>query len=115
MLTAGDLTKGERLLLERRRAGEPLEAAAARHGVTLYRYRLWERDEDDGAPRVPVGRVEYHEAARLMRGRVGASVRELAELVGCSPYWLTRMEAGEAPVDRLRDFWSRAARKGPRG
>jgi len=107
MLTAAQLTNGERLALERRRAGETKAGAAKRHGVSLYCYTAWEDDEDEAAPRVAVGRVAFYEGSRILRRRAGRSVADMAAAVGVSPYWLSRMEAGEAPDDRLREFWTR--------
>lgn len=105
VLTASKLTAGERLLLERRRAQETKAQAAARHGVTLYRYELWEAGKDDQAPRVPVGALEFREASLVMRLRAGAGVAQFAEVLGVSSEWVRRMERGEVSDEALRTFW----------
>lgn len=117
MLTAKDLTKGERLLLERRRAEETKPEAAARHGVSFYRYDRWERDIDNEAPRVAVGVLEFREVSLIRGQRAGASVRDFAELVGVSPWWLTQIETGQVSDERIRSFWAefdaKPSRKSP--
>lgn len=105
MLTAGKLTRAERLLLQRRRRGLTKAEAAERHGVSLYRYERWEAGETLGAPLVGVGRLAFREASLIMRLRAGVGLGAFAGLLGCSGHWVTRMEAGEAPDDRLRAFW----------
>jgi len=104
MLTAQDLTNGERLLLCRRRASMTKTEAARRRSVTLYRYNLWERDEDD-APPCPVGRVAFFEQSLIVRLRAGVSVADFAAVLEVSPWWLRQMETGEASDVRLREWW----------
>ncbi len=104
MMKLNDLTIGERLLLERRRNGESQCLAAMRHGVSRYRYRLWEADKDDG-PIVPLRALRVYEACLVLRRRNGAHLYEIAAEAGISRWWLCQMEYGLAPPDRLVAFW----------
>ena len=108
-MKASDLENHERLLLSRRRKGESQPAAATRLGVTLYRYRQMEAGN---APckRLPVGQLRPHEECFLLRRRAGMEVGQIAELIGCSNWWLIRMEKGRERPDDLVAFW-----KSPRG
>tara|TARA_R110000851_G_scaffold120002_1_gene248069 strand:- start:9403 stop:9732 length:330 start_codon:yes stop_codon:yes gene_type:complete len=107
MLRATELTAGERLLISRRRSEQTIADAAAYHATTEYRYRRWERDEEKG-PDMRTGRLKFHEQSVIMRRRANASVAEFARLLDVSPWWLRQMETGEAPDDRLRDYWTAA-------
>ena len=111
MITAKELTNGERLLMQRRREGLTLEGAAAACGVTLYRYNRWERDEEEG-PRVAVGRLAFRVVSFILRRRAGASAADFARLLGVTAWWLRQMESGEASDDRLRSYWESARSAG---
>lgn len=104
MIQTRDLTRGERLLIVRRREGSTAADCAAGCGVSLYRYKRWERDQEDG-PACAVGRLAAHEGALVLRRRAGLSVAELAAAVGVSAYWLSLMERGQAPASRLEAYW----------
>lgn len=105
MLNASELSSGEKLLIVRRRKGRTVAQAAKASKTTLYRYVRWERDQEPG-PAVAVGRLEFHEKAFLLRRRGGHSVAAFAKRLGVSAWWLSQMEAGEAPDMRLRDHWT---------
>lgn len=105
MLTTRDLTDAERLVVFRRRKGQTKAQAAKRCGVTLYRYSAWESGESEPDRKVSVGKLEQFEALHALRRRAGASVADMAKAVGVSNWWLTQIEAGAAPVERLLDFW----------
>tara|TARA_R110000851_G_scaffold268071_2_gene420704 strand:+ start:35574 stop:35906 length:333 start_codon:yes stop_codon:yes gene_type:complete len=107
MLSAKDLTSGERLLITRRRDGMTKAECAEGCGVTLYRYNRWEADREEGIT-ARTGRLAFHEQSFLLRRRAKASVADFAALVGVSPWWLRQMEIGEAPDDRLRAYWDAA-------
>jgi len=107
MLSAKELTPGERLLIVRRREGTTKADCASGCGVTLYRYNRWESDDEVG-PTAKTGRLAFHEQSMLLRRRAGVSVADFAKLVGVSPWWLRQMEIGEAPDDRLRAYWADA-------
>ena len=111
MLRAQDLTAAERLLIERRRAGETKEEAAAAYGVSAYRYNRWEAGHDvDTAPAPALGRLAFFEGSFLQRRRDGVSLAEFAELVGVSRWWLTQMEVGAVADDRLREHRAKDGR-----
>lgn len=122
LLKIADLSPGERFLLERRRLREGQGEAAARHGVSRWRYRRWELGREDG-PAVELGKLEPHEACFVIRTRSGVSVQDLAEAMGISRWWLIQMEYGDKPADRLVEVMkaprrlsvlAKGARKAPR-
>lgn len=104
-ITATDLTNGERLVIHRRRQDWTQRQAAESHGVTLYRYRKWEKDED-GPPKIGVGRLEPFEVCFLLRRREEIPAAELARALGISRWWLTQMETGRAPAESLVEYWA---------
>ena len=101
------LTAGERLRIRRRRLGETQRQAADRHGVSLARYSLWERDlwPATGIPKVSLGRLEPHERCLLYRLRAGTPQWKIAEDLGRCRYWVNKMERGEEPCDELIAYW----------
>ena len=108
MLNTRDLTPGERLILDRRREGMTKAATAAAYGVTLYRYSQWEAGTwSEEIPTPSLGRLAVHESSHIQRRRAGLSVVDFAKAIGTSAWWVTRMEAGTAPPDRLVEFWAR--------
>ncbi len=109
MLTARDITTGERLLLDRRRRQETKANAAVRFSVSLYYYARLEMDKSTGAheiPRPALGRVNLHESSFLLRRRAGISVTDFARVAGVSAWWLTKMEHGRESPNRLESFWA---------
>jgi len=106
MLTTSDLTTGERLLIERRRAGQNQTQAAHAYDLSEWRYRQCEADEADLIASPPLGRLQIHEACVIMRRRVGMKRTDLAEQLDISCWWLTQMERGQIPADRLVTYWS---------
>ena len=105
-----DLTKGERLLIDRRRRGESQAEAAERLGLSVYAYRRFEEDVAEG-PTADVEALELGEACYLERRREGLPASWVAERVGVSRWWLTQMERGREDADRLGAWWrSRGAR-----
>lgn len=99
------VTAGEKLLIERRRAGQSQRDRAAVLEVTLYRYRRWEADEERG-PLVDVGALEPHETCHLRRRRAGISLEDMAEVLDVSRWWVCQMEYGRAGADRLVRHWT---------
>ena len=99
-----DLTLAERVLLQRRRAGQSQREAAKAHGVTLYRFRRWETGEEEPA-KVSLGDLRSHEVCFLRRRRAGISVQDLARELDVTPWWLTQMEYGRQGCVRLLDYW----------
>ena len=106
MLATRDLTTGERLLIERRRIGQNQTEAATAYGLSEWQYRQCEEDKSDRIPAPPLGKLQDYEACTLMRRRAGLKRTELARKLGISGWWLTRMERGQIPADRLVEFWS---------
>lgn len=105
-MKTSDLTRGQRLLVDRRRRGETQRVAAARHEVSLYSYRRWELDaEDSDAPTVAIGSLKPHERCHLLRIRRGTSVQDLAADLGVSRWWLIQMEQGKVDATRLVVYW----------
>lgn len=102
-------TKGEALLIERRRLRETQMGAAARYRVTPDKYRDWEADRRDDAPRPQKLRLQPFEICYLKRRRAGKMQKEVASQIGVTRLWLMKMEQGEAPADRLVEFWGATA------
>lgn len=108
-MRASDLTRGERRLIVRRRAGRSQREMAELYDVSLYFYRKMERDERSGPPpdlQMIGGPLTLREKLFLQRRREGLSIREVAESMGVSAWWVTQMERGSAPVDRLARWWN---------
>lgn len=101
-----DLTKGERLIIERRRDEHSQHQAAEAYEVSLYAYRQWEMDEEQSAPMAPIGRLQPFEVCFIQRRRKGMALRDLAMALGLSRWWVTQMEYGRAACDRLIEYWS---------
>lgn len=99
------LTKGERLIVARRRAGEGQGQAARRHGISHTRYSRWERDLDDSAPNVLIGQLQPHERCLLLRRRVGYGQDRVAQEMGVCKEWLRQMEKGVGNCARLVQYW----------
>ena len=102
------MTNGEKLLILRRRVGETQSQAAKRLKATLYTYRRWENDTEK-SPNKNVGRLSDFEQCYVMRRRKEWSLEQMVKKVGVCRWWLCQMEKGEAPVERLVEFWNKAA------
>jgi transcriptional regulator with XRE-family HTH domain len=101
-----NLTKGERLVLDRRRREERQAASAARLGVSLSRYSLWERDKmTERAPLVKIGHLTPAERCLLRRRREGWTQEEVAAKVGVCRWWLNQMEQGKVDCTELLKYW----------
>lgn len=121
------LTTGERFLIARLRQTREWRldvsskhlhhtysqrAHAEKFGISLWQYRRVERDEAVlGKPAPDVHPLEEHERLLLRRVRLRMTRRSLARALGVSVYWVYRMEHGEVPLDRLREYWLAAARR----
>lgn len=100
-------THAERLVIERRRMRKSQGERARIYRVSVYEYRQWE------GGKVPpptcagerVKGLEPHEICFLLRTRAGVSAGDLAKTLGVSRWWLTQMERGEVPIDRLVAGW----------
>lgn len=99
-------TKGESLLLHRRRKNLNQIEAAKEYDVHVDKYRDWEADRrQDDQPSQHLGELKPHEVCFLLRRRAGKTQREVAAALGCTRIWLIQMESGNAPVKRLREHW----------
>lgn len=75
---------------------------------TLYTaYETGEREFRRPVP--PLGSLTPQEQCIIRRRRAGLLQQEVASALGCSRFWVMRMETGEAPVDRLVEFWASRA------
>lgn len=101
-------TRGERLLIQRRRQGLTQRQAAAAYGHTLFGYRKWENDQENETVNVRIGRLSDPEKCFLLRRRKGLTLPQLAAEVGCCRLWLNQMEKGTANPDRLIAYWQSA-------
>ena len=99
------LTKGERLLLKRRRIGWNQTEYARYHAVKFDTYSLWERDLRKDAPVVELGEITQSERYFILRRRSGKTLRWLACKVKCSITWYKKMEKCEVDDSRLKGFW----------
>ena len=103
-------TRGESLLLERRRKAENQLQAAVRYGVHVDTYRAWETDErPEDVPQYNAGHLKPHEVCLLRRRRAGKTQREVAAAIGMTRLWVMKMELGEASIDRLKGYWETQA------
>ena len=108
-LSVGNLTRGERLYLHRKRIGYSQIQMAVDQGVCLSEYRSRELDEEGTkVPYVTLSKVEPHEVYTILRRRAGKSRTELGEELQVSAYWVGQMEAGRAPLKRLQEYWEGA-------
>lgn len=99
-------TRGESLLLWRRREGLNQTQAAAAFEVHVDKYREWEADRSPAdQPRKHLGQLKPHEVCLLKRRRAGITQREVAAEIGCTRLWVIQMENGDAPTERLCEFW----------
>lgn len=109
-MKTSELTKGERLMIRRRRMNLSQSEMANELGVSLYRYRLWEAGEDLAeAPKITLGRIHDFEVCVIQRRRAGVDAKKLAAQLGVSRWWLTQMEYGRGPADRLVTYWKKRA------
>jgi len=109
MLYLSDLSPGEKLQIDRRRAGRSQREAAAKHGVRLYTYRAWEDDRANGSPSVALGRLHPWERCYLLRVRADILLKDAPRKMGFTRWWLCQMEYGRAPTTALLQYWGRRA------
>lgn len=99
-------TRGESLLIWRRRKNLTQAAAAKSYSVTPDRYREWEADKRKiDQPRYSAGKLKPHEVCYLLRRRAGKLQYKFAAELGVTKQWLIQMEDGRANSDRLRAYW----------
>ncbi|HNQ98377.1 MAG TPA: hypothetical protein PKN52_00175 [Trueperaceae bacterium] len=101
----GELTRGERLLIDRRRRGEGQIAAARRLGLTHSMYGKMERDAVDWGMPVEIGELAAHERCLLYRRRAGFTQARVAEELEVCRFWVNQMEQGLVGCDTLLWYW----------
>lgn len=100
-----DLTRGEKLFLDRRRKKLTQRQAAARYSTTLYAYRRWEEDLSR-PPTIKIKGMEPHEHYVIMRVRAGLGLAQMARMMGLSRGYLGLIESGHGSLARLVEYWS---------
>lgn len=105
-----DISRGERLRLDRERMGLSQVQAAKAKNLSLHAYRKLEKNNSSES--VPTDVYEY-EDFRIQRWRVQFSRKKFAKILKLSEYWISEMEFGRVSCDRLRTFWETyAAQRG---
>ena len=107
LIKTSELSKGEKLLIDRRREGSTQSENAKNWDVSLYVYRRWEADITDDIPTVAIGKLSEQEQCFLLRKRKGQTLAATAKELDICRWWLCQMESGEAPIDRLRAYWDK--------
>ena len=106
LLSASDLTRGEKLYLHRKRLGQNQVRRSVDLGVGFAEYRAMEVDNPTALPPYQsIGAMEVRESYMILRRRQGLTKGELADAIGCSSEWLRQMERGQAPIRRLQEYW----------
>lgn len=107
MLTERELTSAERLLLHRRRLGITQHEAAELLRITAWSYRkLEEGSRLPHRPEPTLDNLKEYEACLILRRRANLSRSSVAKSVGVSECWLTQMERGRVPANRLIEYWN---------
>lgn len=103
------IMKSDAIVLWRRRLGWSQTRMAHELGVSMRKLTGWEYREQADSPdyRKALYPLKDHEVAFLYRRHCGVSVNELALDLGCTAYWVTRIERGREPthVGRLLEYW----------
>ena len=106
LLSASDLTRGEKLYLHRKRLGMNQVRRCVDLEVGYAQYRAMEVDSSTTTPPYQsIGPMEERESYMILRRRQGMTKGDLAEAVGCSTEWLRQMESGQASIRRLQEYW----------
>lgn len=102
---------GEALEIMRRRRGETQREAATRLGLSTYAYRRLEAatERPADAPREPRCTLTPGERLRLVRVRAGLPLKDCAEAIGMSRFWIIKIEADRESPEKLEEFWARHA------
>ncbi len=103
----GLLSRGERLIIDRRRRKESQSCAAARLGTSTCIYGRWERDDEDGPSIRSVRPLRIYEQCLLYRRRTDMTQDEVARQLGRSRYWVNQMERGIRPCEELLSYWEK--------
>lgn len=99
-------TKGESLVIWRRRKQLNQIDAARYYAVRPDTYRGWEADRrTHDQESYHAGELKPHETCYLLRRRAGKYQKDIATEMGISRQWVIQMEEGTAPVERLVAYW----------
>ena len=99
-------TRGESLVIWRRRKNLTQIEAAKYYSVHPDIYRDWESDKrSHDQESYHAGELKPHETCYLLRRRAGMYQKDLAAEMGISRLWIIQMEDGTAPVERLVEYW----------
>ena len=106
MLTERGLTSAERLLLHRRRLGITQFEAAQLLNISAWSYRqLEEGSRLPDRPEPTLDNLKDYEVCLILRRRANRTRSSVAKSVKISEQWLTQMERGRVPADRLIEYW----------
>lgn len=99
-----DLTRGEKLFLQRRRDRFSKYEQARILGVTYQIYVLWEEDRRH-PPDTTIHGLTQLEQFVVLRRRAGMTQSSLAQRIGTSRQYLSAMENGHIRPSHLVRFW----------
>lgn len=121
LVSSTDLTRGEWLLLARRRKRWTQADAAKHWSVPVSTYVAWETDQRAATIAPPSRDKSYefplkmYERLFVMRRRSGWTAPTLAARIGCPRHYIELAERGRAHPARLEAFWRmRGAFRGPK-
>lgn len=108
--SVGDLSEAERLLLLRRRRQLTQREAADLFEVShsaIYHAEEGRRPIPENIlTHLPKsGGLKDYERYFFMRRRLGLTRRYVAERAGCSTLWVSWIELGRAPTNKLANYW----------
>lgn len=108
MIQLGELTRGERLRIYRRRNEITQEDAAIGYNVPAKHVAEWEAGIRDDPPMVPaLERLTHGEACYVARWRTGWTVKKVAKQLKVSRITLLKMEADRTgSTGDLVAFWT---------
>lgn len=111
LVSSADLTRGEWLLLARRRRNWTQADAAKHWSVPVSAYVAWEMDRPSKTILPPSRAEPYEFPLRLyerlfvMRRRAGITAPRLAAKIGCPRHYVELAERGRAHSARLEAYW----------
>ena len=106
LIKSSELTQNEKLIIIRRRLKLTQAEMAAEHKISLYEYRRWESGETENPISFSIELLSDFESCFIMRRRSGMTVSEIATKIDVCRFWFGQMERGEAPSDRLVEYWA---------
>jgi hypothetical protein len=76
--------------------------------VTVALYRQWEADIGEG-PKEKLDTLTDGEKCFISRRRAGKTIAWVSKRLGCCRYWVSKMEAGQIPAEKLLGLWAKKA------